>query len=89
MLFFPMTIKFIATKCLTSIGECKAFKVLYLSLKKKVRKKEKEKATIALPKWNFYLWTRVLIKTILKKQNWTVKVTNNILQEPCSQGSLF
>ena len=50
MLFFPMTIKFIATKCLTSIGECKAFKVLYLSLKKKVRKKEKEKATIALPK---------------------------------------
>ena len=50
MLFFPITIEFIATKCLTSIGECKAFKVLYLSFKKKVRKKEKEKATIALPK---------------------------------------
>ena len=89
MLFFPMTIKFIATKCLTSIGECKAFKVLYLSLKKKVRKKEKEKATIALPRWNFYLRTYVLVKTILKKQSWTFKVTNNIPQEPCSQGSLF
>ena len=89
MLFFPMTIKFIATKCLTSIGECKAYKVLYLSFKKKLEKKKKKKATIALPKWNFYLWTCVLVKTILKKQSRTVKVTNNIPQEPCSQGSLF
>ena len=43
MLFFPMTIKFIATKCLTSIRECKAFKVLYLSFKKKLEKNKKKK----------------------------------------------